>query len=85
MTKLQQVTKEPAALVGSVEETRYSIQNNSSYVLKISNSAAVPNRETNTAFTVKPGQFGYPKPEVGEVVYVWLISGVGEIAYEEVS
>ena len=82
----QQLTNDPAVLVGLVLNTRYSIQNQSTNRLYIQHSDSVP-VGVSDAFDIAPKAFGIVRKTTGHELYVWsnfsLSVSPGSVVYDE--
>ena len=86
-SRSQAVTAAPTALAGTVEGTKYAVQNLSATPISLAVAAAAPAAEFRT-FAIPPYGFQYPTPGAGEHIYVWVPGGDPQgaaAAYEESS
>ena len=82
------VTETPTALPNVAEGQKYSVQNqsvnfNSEIYIVVSDTVPDLDADPPTAsFIIPPLGLGYPTPESGDSIWVWVKAGRGMLVYD---
>ena len=82
------VSTTPTALANVDESQRYSVQNQSvnyNFEIYIVVSDTAPDLDADpptASFIIPPLGFGYPTPESGDSIWVWVKAGRGMLVYD---